>query len=121
MKAGRRPVLVTIHTFTPVYHGKPRAVELGILHDRDSRLADVLLAAAEEHSSLKVERNEPYGPQDGVMHTLQKHALPLQLLNVMIEIRNDLVCREEDRKAVGAQLVAMLQAALDQVAGMQPN
>tara|TARA_R110000751_G_scaffold271365_6_gene371584 strand:- start:79735 stop:80544 length:810 start_codon:yes stop_codon:yes gene_type:complete len=121
MKAGRRPVLVTIHTFTPVYHGKPRAVELGILHDKDSRLADALLAAAEERSSLKVERNEPYGPQHGVTHTLQKHALPLHLLNVMIEIRNDLACREEDRKAVGAQMVAMLQAALDQVAGMQPN
>src|SRR6478735_12142492 len=43
---GQPTVLVTIHSFTPVYNGKPRAVELGILHDEDARLADRMLAAA---------------------------------------------------------------------------
>ena len=32
---GVRSLVVTIHSFTPVYKGKSRSVELGILHDRD--------------------------------------------------------------------------------------
>ena len=31
MAAGRETVIVTIHTFTPVYRGVPREVEIGIL------------------------------------------------------------------------------------------
>ena len=38
--------VVTVHSFTPVHFGEPRAVELGILHDEDSRLADGMLARA---------------------------------------------------------------------------
>ena len=33
---GRAPVIVTMHSFTPVYFGKPRSVEVGILHDAES-------------------------------------------------------------------------------------
>ncbi|MFN3636328.1 MAG: N-formylglutamate amidohydrolase, partial [Rhizobium rhizophilum] len=87
---GRRPVVVTVHTFTPVYFGNPREVEIGILHDADSRLADAMLDAAAD-SPYRVERNSPYGPEDGVTHTLRLHALPQGFANVMIEVRNDLV------------------------------
>src|SRR5699024_8860641 len=38
--------LITIHSFTPIFHGQPRAVEIGILHDADSHLADAMLAQA---------------------------------------------------------------------------
>ena len=43
---GRRPVIVTIHSFTPVFHGKPRAVEFGIIHDADPALALAIHAAS---------------------------------------------------------------------------
>ena len=33
MALGLAPVIVTIHSFTPVYFGKQRAVEFGIIHD----------------------------------------------------------------------------------------
>ena len=36
---GVRSMVVTVHSFTPVYKGTPRALELGILHDRDTRTA----------------------------------------------------------------------------------
>src|SRR5690606_29562638 len=67
---GRAPVVVTMHSFTPVYFGRQRAVEIGILHDSDSRLADLMLAASAGGSLFNVRRNEPYGPEDGVTHTL---------------------------------------------------
>src|SRR5690606_36711932 len=64
--AGRRTVLVAVHSFTPVYFGEQRAVEIGLLHADDSRLADRMLAPAAETHLYRVERNEPYGPADGV-------------------------------------------------------
>lgn len=91
MSCTRTPVLITIHSFTPIYHGKPRAVEIGILSDSDTRLADAMIGVAKKHTPLTVERNAPYGPENGVTHTLRAHALANGYPNVMLEIRNDLI------------------------------
>lgn len=114
--SGERPGLVTIHSFTPVFLGQPRAVELGIVHDADTRLADGLIDLAVAAGGLAVRRNEPYGPADGVTHTLKRHGLARGLPNAMIEIRNDLLA--DDGLAGGAagrmadRLAALLTAAL---------
>ncbi len=110
-------VLVTIHSFTPVYNGVPRAVEVGILHDSDRRLADAMLNAAVQDPAYNVQRNAPYGPEDGVTHTLREHALPRGLLNVMIEVRNDLLADEAGVTAMAAWLHARLKSALAALAG----
>ncbi|MEO0931911.1 MAG: N-formylglutamate amidohydrolase [Pseudomonadota bacterium] len=107
------PVLVTIHSFTPVFHGQRRTVEIGVLHDRDSRLADALLHVA---SGYDVQRNAPYRPEDGVTHTLCRHGLARGILNVMIEIRNDLITAPDQCAAMAATLEGWLTAALDLVA-----
>lgn len=112
---GRKPVIVTIHTFTPVYFGKSREVEIGILHDTDSRLADAMLRAA-DGGPYRVERNSPYGPEDGVTHTLRLHALPKGYANVMIEVRNDLVRDEGGVAAISAYLADLISAGLQRVA-----
>lgn len=104
---GQESVIVTMHSFTPVYMGKARAVEIGILHDEDSRIADAMLAAVEGNTTYDIRRNEPYGPADGVTHTLIKHGLARGLKNVMIEVRNDLI-RDEDGQRVMAGLLAEL-------------
>lgn len=109
---GRASVLVTMHTFTPVYHGKKRDVEVGILHDEDSRLADAMLSVAEKSARYAIRRNEPYGPADGVTHTLVEHGLKNGLLNVMIEIRNDLVLNEVGQKVMADYLTGILGESL---------
>jgi predicted N-formylglutamate amidohydrolase len=83
---GARSMVATIHSFTPVYKGTQRAVELGILHDRDRVLADELITS---FPGVDARLNEPYGPDDGVLHTLNLHAAPRGLRHAMIEIRND--------------------------------
>ena len=80
--------LVSVHSFTPVFAGRPRTTEVGVIHDRDARLADAVLARAH---SPGWERNRPYGPEDGVTHTLRTFAQPRDLLPLMIEVRNDLL------------------------------
>ncbi len=113
---GRHPAMVTIHSFTPVFNGRARKVELGLLHDRDARLVDEMLDFVDELGvPVQVRRNEPYGPEDGVTHTLRRHALPRGLLNVMIEIRNDLLDDPADQAGLGAGLARMVSRAIDRL------
>lgn len=104
--------LVTVHSFTRVYAGVPRDVEIGVLHDRDTRLADALLASL-SGDAFTVRRNEPYGPEHGVTHSLRQYALPRGLPNVMLEIRNDLLRDAAAQEAMAACLTPALRAALE--------
>jgi predicted N-formylglutamate amidohydrolase len=110
---GQKSVIVTIHSFTPVYKGQPRVVELGILHDEDSRLADRMLTAAAEAPLYRTERNQPYGPEDGVTHTLRLHGIANGLENVMIEVRNDLIQDDVGQGVVADYLTGLLRDYVD--------
>ena len=104
--------MVSIHSFTPVYKGKPRSVELGILFDRDPALARLLIKG---FPNIDVRLNEPYGPADGVLHTLKLHAAPRGLRHAMIEIRNDLISDERHQDEWAQRLaVPLIQAAAKQ-------
>ena len=112
---GRAPVIVTMHSFTPVYFGRQRAVEIGILHDADTRLADAMLAEATVDGRYDARRNEPYGPEDGVTHTLKEHGLSNGLANVMIEVRNDLIRDEAGQEVVAGYLTGLLGKSLSAI------
>jgi len=109
-------VLITIHSFTPTYHGQKRDVEIGILHDADSRLADAML---DRSSPYDTRRNQPYGPENGVTHTLKEHALPGGHLNVMLEIRSDLIATPAQQARMAELLDGWLSAALESL-GVSP-
>jgi len=99
---GTGSLVASIHSFTPVYKGKRRTVELGILHDRDTRLSARLI---DRFPDVDARPNEPYGPEDGVLHTLNLHAAPRSLQHAMIEIRNDFISTAPGQ-AEWAQLLA---------------
>ena len=108
-----RPSLITIHTFTPIWFGTPRATELGVLHDADDQLAEAVLAAALKQTTLRAEMNQPYAAVDGVTHTLREHAIPRGIENVMIEVRNDLVSDQAGAARIGAMLASVFAEALN--------
>jgi len=108
----RPPVIVTIHSFTPVFEGKRRNVGIGVLHDEDTRFADAVLGALEVSEGIVVARNQPYGPADGVTHTLVAHGLSRGLLNVMIEMRNDLLSSKNEQKDIARQIATAVMSAL---------
>ncbi|WP_372610164.1 N-formylglutamate amidohydrolase [Halomonas sp.] len=105
-------VLITIHSFTPNFHGQVRAVEVGILHDADRRMADAMLAQSHRLPHLRIQRNAPYGPEDGVTHSLKLHGIGNGLANVMIEIRNDLLVTPEDQETMVKELMQLIHPAL---------
>ena len=102
------PLFITIHSFTPVYHGEVRNVDIGVICDDDSRLADQMVMLARNHTALCVEANAPYGPEDGVTHTLGLHGNSNGLLNAMIEVKNDLLGTEQKRQEIAVTLATMI-------------
>lgn len=109
---GHPPVIVTVHSFTPVWFGKPRTVEFGVIHDADPALAQAVLAEAKARTGLDCRLNEPYSAADEVTHTLRLHATPFGLPNVMLEIRNDLIADPAAEEAMAVALAPVLVAAL---------
>ena len=108
-----QPVVVTVHSFTPVFFGQARAVELGFLADGgDERLAAAMLDAAPQVTGLRCELNAPYHPKDGMTYSARAHALPSGALHVMFEVRNDLIQREAQVSALAPVLATLLELGL---------
>jgi len=106
------PLIITIHSFTPVYLGQQRSVEIGALHDTDRRFADAFMRHSEQRQRFIVRRNQPYTPKDGVTHTLKHHAIPRGLNNLMLEIRNDLIATPKQQQEMAAYLADLVELAL---------
>lgn len=107
---GIKPVVVTVHSFTPIYHGQPRAVEFGVIHDADQAFARAIVAHAPE--GLNTQLNAPYSAADGVTHSLRLQATPYGLTNAMLELRNDLIATPAAADAMAARLALCLAQAL---------
>jgi predicted N-formylglutamate amidohydrolase len=105
--------MVSIHSFTPEYHGKERPWHIGLVHNTDHRLAQSLELQLRVVDHLTVGDNEPYGPGDGVYYTLTRHAERNGLASLMIEIRNDLIATEAGQSAWAQRLAPMLRNAVE--------
>ncbi len=115
MAQGRPPVIVTIHSFTPVYFGQPRAVEFGVIHDADPTFAHLVVDAARALTKLDTRLNEPYSAADSVTHTLRLQATPYGLPNVMLELRNDLIATPGAEAEMADRLAPVLRRALGEL------
>ena len=111
---GLRPVVVTIHSFTPVYFGQSRTVEFGIIHDADPTLSLAILTAARS-TSLNAQLNQPYSAADDVTHMLRVLATPYGLPNAMLEIRNDLIATATDQDHMADLLAPVLNMGLIEI------
>jgi predicted N-formylglutamate amidohydrolase len=110
--AARRPTaLLAVHSFTPVYLGKARPWEVGIVFDDDRRLSDLLINGLKADPALTVGVNEPYAPADHVYYTVSRHAAPGRLPAAMIEIRNDEIGEETGQRRWADRLANILLAA----------
>jgi predicted N-formylglutamate amidohydrolase len=108
--AGTVPVIVSMHSFTPVWKGVPRPWEIGILWDRDGRLAKPLLTEF-ARAGFAVGDNEPY---DGELEgdCLYRHGTMLGLPHVLIEMRQDLIADAAAARAFADRIKPALDRAL---------
>ena len=113
----RRPtVLIAMHSFTPVFLDVPRPWLIGLLYNRDARLARPLLDLLNQDSAPYVGDRLPYAVQDESDYTLPVHGERRGLPHVGIEIRQDLIAQANGQAAFAAWLEGMLRQALDRLA-----
>jgi predicted N-formylglutamate amidohydrolase len=84
-------VLVSLHSFTPVYAGIARPWHVGTLYHRDIRLPPLLLKGLRAQGDIVVGDNEPYAVSEETDYTIPVHGEARGLMNTGIEIRQDLI------------------------------
>jgi predicted N-formylglutamate amidohydrolase len=88
---GAVPAVISVHTCTPVFKGFARPWHIGVLWNRDGRIAEPLIKALGARDDLVVGDNQPYSGRDGQGYSVKQHAERQGYPAVALEIRQDLV------------------------------
>jgi predicted N-formylglutamate amidohydrolase len=97
--ACKRTMLVAMHSFTPVFKGEPREIEVGVLYFRRTKLADMMLDLLRREPDLTVGENAPYALTEDSDYSIPFHAERRGLEHVEIEIRQDLIATPDGQTA----------------------
>lgn len=82
------PVVFSIHSFTPSMGGEDRIWDMGVLWNRDPRIALPLIEHLRRWEGLHVGDNEPYSGAS-LAYTIDTHGAAGGIANCAIEIRQD--------------------------------
>jgi predicted N-formylglutamate amidohydrolase len=102
---------VAMHSFTPVFKGESRAMQVGVLYNRDVRLAAIMLELLRAEGDLVVGDNAPYAVSDVTDYGVPVHAEKRGMVHVEIEIRQDMIADEAGQAQWAARFTRLLQAA----------
>jgi predicted N-formylglutamate amidohydrolase len=106
---GAPTVLVSMHSFTPVFLGQARPWHVGVLYGRDRRLAEPLLRALrDDEGDLVVGDNEPYAVSDLTDYSIVHHGERRGLPHVELELRQDLLADDAGQRAWASRLARLL-------------
>jgi predicted N-formylglutamate amidohydrolase len=108
LRLGKPTVLVTLHSFTPVFMDQARAVQIGVLYGRDKRLGHALLALLRAQGDLCIGDNEPYAVSDDGDYTLLVHGEGRGIPHVELEIRQDMIADDAGQQRVANRLAPLL-------------
>ena len=120
-QAGRPTALIAMHSFTPVFKAAARPWHVGVLYNRDSRFADILIDLLRCEQGLVVGHNEPYSVTDASDYTIPIHGEQRGLLHVEIEIRQDLIADEAGQRRWAGLLTRLLPQAYQRLASVQKD
>jgi predicted N-formylglutamate amidohydrolase len=108
--AQRAPVrLCSVHSFTPLYLGRARPMEVGILFD-DHDLHAWRLEGALAEQGFETVLNAPYSGRDGLIYSARRHGRLHRLVYLELEVRQDLIDTREKAWAVARRIAVALEA-----------
>ena len=112
LSCGVAPMIVSIHSYTPVWRGVARHWHAALLWDRDPRLAVAMIDALRADPALVIGDNEPYhGALRG--DTLWQHGTRRGLAHALVEIRQDLIADEAGQAQWAARLARIIARFLE--------
>lgn len=112
---GAVPAVISIHSFTPTLQGFRRPWEIGVLWNRDGRMALPVLDSLSAIPGLTVGDNQPYSARE-INYTLDTHAGAAGLPHISFEIRQDVLADDAACKRWGDLLADVLVPVLAQPA-----
>lgn len=110
-RANRRTLLIAMHSFTPSFKGESRAMQIGMLYNRDPTLALILMDLLRQEGDLVVGDNAPYAVNDDSDYGIPVHGEKRGLPHVEVEIRQDLITSPEGQQAWAIRFARLLTAA----------
>jgi predicted N-formylglutamate amidohydrolase len=116
-QAGRPAVLISVHSFTPVFAGVARPWHLGLLYRHDARVAAALLPMMRETRRWSVGDNEPYAVGEGTDYAIPVHGERRGLPHVGLEVRQDLVDAADGQAEWAERIAGWLQRLPDFAGG----
>lgn len=99
--------LVSVHSFTPVYHGVPRPWHAGVLFDRAKAFGQATVEKLSAPDRL-VAANVPYVSSRDEDYAVPVHGDDRGIPAILIEIRNDLIGDEKGQVAWADRLAEIL-------------
>lgn len=105
--------MIAIHSCTDEYAGFKRPWEIGVLSNRDRRMAERILQRLAAHRpDLTIGDNKPYSGLDPYGYSVETHALPVGRPNVLFEVRQDLITEPSGQREYGELLGLVLSEVL---------
>lgn len=117
--AGLVPIIVSIHSFTPIWQDALRPWQAAILWDSDRRLRDHMMAHFVEYPEICFGDNEPYSGRLK-NDTLYRHATARGLPHGLIEVRQDITTDAVQRADWADRLAAIIEKAAADPVLQQP-
>ncbi len=110
--AGKVPALISVHTCTPVFAQIVRPWHIGVMWDRDPRIAVPLIERLGHAEGVCVGDNEPYSGRHPHDFTIDYHAERRGLPHVGVEVRQDLVGEPDGARQWAGTLADALHEVL---------
>ncbi len=106
----RKPtILISLHSFTPVYAAVIRPWHIGTLYHRDDRLPKLLLRELRAEPALMVGDNQPYAVSDATDYTIPVHGEARRVVSTGVEIRQDLITDQGGQREWAERLTRILR------------
>jgi len=102
--------IISVHSFTPLYEGNPRALEIGVLVSHSDELGEKVCEGLKKRNHY-VKVNEPYTGKEGLnaLDTLLYAKDPVRRQGVEFEFRNDLLLDPKKSEKIKADTLEVVK------------
>jgi predicted N-formylglutamate amidohydrolase len=109
VRRGGRPLLVSMHSFTPLLNPARRRFDVGVLYAADAPLAR-RLGSLLAREGFSVRYNRPYSAFDGLIYAVSLHGARHGLPHLELEFNQRLLLAPRNRRLVAKRAARALMA-----------
>ncbi len=114
IKKEKVKVILSLHSFNPIFKNKKRLLEFGVLSNEDKNLSRIIIDQLRLRK-LNVGDNKPY-KGNLIGDSMYRHGLRNKLPHALIEVRNDLLSNPIEIKRVSRLLHKIIVKSLKKLA-----